>query len=302
MALVEPLQYVASGPLEDAQTLAKFMEEGDKEKTTAMLSDAFMVPVLVKKLSVGEVTFECCKELEAHEYAKFFTVIKKDDKAILAAVGVNSPVEELGAGAGGGGKSAAPALPANAAAKQPSGAGGAASSGYKNPFAVSLELVILNITLNGRSVVSREAAKEWVLSTVGEWVLNSIKKAIPLQGGRKLAIHLQNVAESDVESRILPALEAQGQVTRFTTDEATAFARREAGAREQFTQRRDAVGDLPKTLSVIDGLTRMRGEGGSATKKRRFSDRGMESFARAQRVCGHGLREAKEENPESDNE
>ena len=159
-----------------------------------------------------------------------------------------------------------------------------------------LDLVIVSIVLAASVTgkTSREIAKEWLLDIIGEEMGKFVKKCLPLNSGRKIVIHLMAIPEDTLEKEIVPKLTRKGTVERLTEDETKNRVRVEAQMKESKAAMAAAVGDVGQTAGVIDRLASLRGDGGGASKKRRFAERGMEAFSTSHRVAAYSLKEAKE--------
>ena len=133
--------------------------------------------------------------------------------------------------------------------------------------------VILNAFIPSQN--ESGGAKEWIVGLVDNDAKGHIGKTVPLNNGRVLVIDVNKVTNHAFDTKVKVKLEAVGKVELLSTDE---IADRKGKNKELAEKRGDQakqVGNLDRTMSLLDRLATMRGDGGNDAKRRKFVDRSL---------------------------
>ena len=112
-------------------------------------------------------------------------------------------------------------------------------------------------------------------------------------GSRYKAV-LVDVPEEMIAQSIIPGLEVHGCTVKRMQKDLQALDKKRSNQRlEQIRSRVDHIGDVADIKATIDRLSALRGDGGSADKKRRFAQGAMTVLSTSMVVGSAHLEEAK---------
>ena len=173
---------------------------------------------------------------------------------------------------------------------------GRSSQGCSSEF----RRVALRIQLrNSLPRMQESQVKTWIEGRV-LCLRGHIERAIPLSLGRMLRLDLTGVSQANLDSTIIPALEAHGEVHQMTEEEVRDQSSRASRVGASKKQRAEAVGDIAGATDFAKRLLDLHGGSGKPSKNRRFAERLAGIVGTSQRVASADLREMKPH--ESDSE
>lgn len=126
------------------------------------------------------------------------------------------------------------------------------------------------------------------------------------QNGNGLKIRFSSITEAMAVGPITDALTTRcipGGCRRLRGDELQQQTVRDSNLKIQRETQQKELGANKDTMSVVDSLVRLHGEGGQSKKRRRMARRLTDVVSRAQQVAASGLADARlEQEEDSDDE
>lgn len=185
----------------------------------------------------------------------------------------------------------------------PASSYGSVSAGLQSSGAALVTPRIVWLTMGAHHAVParRKDATAYSKELLGESeIANSISHAIPI--GSNLKVHFNSLCESSYVGIVQPAFSKVG--TTEILNESLDKEQREIDAqtKEVKSAQKAAVGNVDLIAGAVSQLSRIHGDGGRGSKRRRFARRQGDVLAHSHRVAASGLAEAKSSSSDDDSQ
>jgi hypothetical protein len=159
---------------------------------------------------------------------------------------------------------------------------------------VIMAIIKLTMASTTPAMKNRREAHAWASKVVTTHVQTGIvKKVVCFGEGKELRMDIENIMERELMQLLIPAFAKFGTVKRCGGEEVTRVLNIDKNLATTNKAKAEVVGNLSTMTAVTASLLQYRGEGGKASKRRRFVDRAQEMLLRSQVVASDGLQSAK---------